>query len=1091
MKLLAIQTPRRRSVRNAQNPNFPRPSTEMEINESGVDSDSASEYQDDDGSKVHDNEQVFYTPVCSDDDDENEEQEKVRTKSKGKERARVRDKPDHDDQDRDEPETKWQVPSHNNRCMTPKFQPINQPNKNPTPEVVVELPIRPRPSKVSRAKNRGSSVAKLSQGMITPVPSSPIAPPPVDTCTSSGTGASTKHQKRTTDGSTSKASRKPIVKTLKCATTSPVRSSPVTEIPESPAKDVVIGQTACPRCLFFDNQTLTTPGPSNGQIVAEQGSPSAEKASTSSKKRKKSISHHEPEETRASEETLAADVSNAEVQHLTAAKRSKVSKKPTMNSTAPRDSNSKPDAESKTVKSRSKKSKPASQTIVADRQLPPPHLTDLPSRSGTPGTIEGCKPSKTVTFSSKPASKRTSSAVQTPIEGEVHIKLEDDAAVDAPPPIYPPDTVKWKDKIMLRHNAEADQKQSQLRVAKLRLETDGLEWQDPITHNADIKKKSDSAKTAIRLAEAEQKRAEAERRLTENEKKTLERKYLKGKRRDEKERKRIQQQHAEEKKGLEQKVEVLQAENAAMARATKQNTIASRPKSDNSKRQPRETGRSQTVEGHGSSQQRPRPPRSIVYVVRGSSTTLADWVIAGVKAAFPSDDFNLYRHTHDKMGNAKLVNNWAVEFATRPLQVRLSANGITIPNTPGRDGKNWWRYTHLEHANCSFCKAEQHETLAHCPNLLFEMRSTHASTLSWASSEDGSLALPQNDRQSTGRDRIEPKATIAQSGERQDAPSSSCTEDVRVFTHKHGAGTVDGGASTIPKQHEATATTPATVQQPQSYRTIFHSRPKPPQQLLAARTGREAQGTDLALMLREERAAQRSTQPQYRRREVQPLRTLPDESGILPTELRNPSRRHRPSDLARREVAVTDSLPACVCRLLHGYFANGLVVRPCLGTFQGNEVEFWENIKQIVSCRGHDKEMITYCQGLWDGELARRNAIGSSAFEKSPPLTQPSPTRQPSQPPAYGTHLTDQFVQRGPRRETIYGPGRRETIPADLFYGPSASRTRPSCVGPEPASSAGLRYRQTSFRDFEGFLNASQSSGEAPGQCQQRMIELD
>lgn len=78
----------------------------------------------------------------------------------------------------------------------------------------------------------------------------------------------------------------------------------------------------------------------------------------------------------------------------------------------------------------------------------------------------------------------------------------------------------------------------------------------------------------------------------------------------------------------------------------------------------------------------------------------------------------------------------------------------------------------------------------------------------------------------------------------------------------------------------------------------------------------------------------------------------------------------RPYD--RREVFLPDSLPRCVCSLLHPYFESGVHRRPSLEAFPGTRQEFFANVEQIVNCRGHDKEMIIFCEGLWASETANR-----------------------------------------------------------------------------------------------------------------------
>ena len=74
----------------------------------------------------------------------------------------------------------------------------------------------------------------------------------------------------------------------------------------------------------------------------------------------------------------------------------------------------------------------------------------------------------------------------------------------------------------------------------------------------------------------------------------------------------------------------------------------------------------------------------------------------------------------------------------------------------------------------------------------------------------------------------------------------------------------------------------------------------------------------------------------------------------------------------RREVFIRDTLPRCICSLLHPYFESGLNRRPNLEAFPGTRKEFFTNIEQMVNCHGHDKEMTIFCEGLWACEKANR-----------------------------------------------------------------------------------------------------------------------
>lgn len=83
----------------------------------------------------------------------------------------------------------------------------------------------------------------------------------------------------------------------------------------------------------------------------------------------------------------------------------------------------------------------------------------------------------------------------------------------------------------------------------------------------------------------------------------------------------------------------------------------------------------------------------------------------------------------------------------------------------------------------------------------------------------------------------------------------------------------------------------------------------------------------------------------------------------------------------RREVIMPDALPRCVCRVLHAYFESGLNKRPKLEAFPGTREQFFANVGQIVSCRGHDKEMIIFCEGLWASEQANRKVSSRLGIE--------------------------------------------------------------------------------------------------------------
>ena len=95
---------------------------------------------------------------------------------------------------------------------------------------------------------------------------------------------------------------------------------------------------------------------------------------------------------------------------------------------------------------------------------------------------------------------------------------------------------------------------------------------------------------------------------------------------------------------------------------------------------------------------------------------------------------------------------------------------------------------------------------------------------------------------------------------------------------------------------------------------------------------------------------------------------------IGPRQQRRDDRSNRPLQRPydRREVYLPDSIPRCVCNLLHFYFETGLNQRPNLEAFPGTREEFFANVEQIVRCRGHEKEMIIFCEGLWACEKANR-----------------------------------------------------------------------------------------------------------------------
>lgn len=87
----------------------------------------------------------------------------------------------------------------------------------------------------------------------------------------------------------------------------------------------------------------------------------------------------------------------------------------------------------------------------------------------------------------------------------------------------------------------------------------------------------------------------------------------------------------------------------------------------------------------------------------------------------------------------------------------------------------------------------------------------------------------------------------------------------------------------------------------------------------------------------------------------------------------------RPYD--RREVIIPEVLPRCVCQLLHFYFESGLNKKPSLEAFSGTREEFFANVEQIVQCHGHDKEMILFCEGLWEIEKVDRKVSAHSSGE--------------------------------------------------------------------------------------------------------------
>jgi len=176
----------------------------------------------------------------------------------------------------------------------------------------------------------------------------------------------------------------------------------------------------------------------------------------------------------------------------------------------------------------------------------------------------------------------------------------------------------------------------------------------------------------------------------------------------------------------------------------------------------------------------------------------------------------------------------------------------------------------------------------------------------------------------------------------------------------------------------------------------------------------------------------------------------------------------------RREVFLPNALPRCVCRVLHSYFESGLNKRPNLAAFLGTREQFFANVEQIVSCRGHDKEMIIFCEGLWASEQANRKVSSCPALELKtrrqstkllqlahrsyrfptgnnvhlrfpddgtiPPADKPSSSRTVTLPPGYRTPIKEEYMgrQRQVRRR------RPSTILPHLFYGTAA----PGANGP-------------------------------------------
>jgi hypothetical protein len=55
--------------------------------------------------------------------------------------------------------------------------------------------------------------------------------------------------------------------------------------------------------------------------------------------------------------------------------------------------------------------------------------------------------------------------------------------------------------------------------------------------------------------------------------------------------------------------------------------------------------------------------------------------------------------------------------------------------------------------------------------------------------------------------------------------------------------------------------------------------------------------------------------------------------------------------------------------------------KPSLEAFSGTREEFFANVEQIVQCHGHDKEMILFCEGLWEIEKVDRKVSAHSSGE--------------------------------------------------------------------------------------------------------------
>ncbi len=764
----------RRSKRNLQNPDYPRLSTEMGIDKLVMESDSGSEYQSSEeiSDTGGDSSRAFDTPTCSDDEDKTEDETEVAVKSKGKGRGLAEQKQD-DANGGDEPETKRRRP---NEYVTSQFQAINKVG----PEVVVEVPRARRASKAQKKKDRSPSVAKPSDGMLTPATSSPIPVPPsrsIDAQVMARAGTPSKRPILPTDGSNFKADVSTAHKPSRRSKTAPPRSAPVLEVPESPVYQLNSGRIEHARAPSIEKRSAMVSNSSRQQKAAKDRSPSLKETSMSTKKRKRSISVKNLDEPAALETphmvaersspspkdvakkrkrsttvknsgdsaTLntkpAADVSNTNQNTTKASKRSKVSTNATMNLAAPRDSDSNPKPKSRPSKPRQTAPVSAPQPMATRRPL---NFTDLPECSNIPRSTTATKPTNITTFPPENQSDIPSKDAEEPGKDEVHIKIE------GAPPILPANTVKWKNTLIPKQHAEAAYTQSKLEAAKLCLETDGLECHDDAkTHRVNVDHNSERTKSAISLAMAEQKRAEAERRIAEmeknvaeNERRRLERKLEKRKRREEKERKRLTKQYENDKVSLQRKLEALESGVAANGRASEQKSGSSRQTSNNPEKESREKGEYRAADGHGVKHKTHESTKPVVYVVKHTSLCSVDRIIAGVKMAFPTSDFHLYRHTVDKKGDARTLDNWAVKFANEPSQVRLLRNGLTLPNTPGRVGKDWWCPTYKETGVCSFCEGHLHSRLGKCHNLLFERSFLHARPRNQQSSMDGLVSVP-------------------------------------------------------------------------------------------------------------------------------------------------------------------------------------------------------------------------------------------------------------------------------------------------------------------------------------------------------------